>query len=349
MMKFKRGCGAVALVAASLAAWPGAGGGAVLGAVPAAAQSGGDPVAYSSALDVRPTFMGTVYDFRGGELDGQRGWLFRVWNRTGEPVRLDGLPGATRPGADAVLSVGAVYEGTGESAFRDDPGRWEFLFADGAEVLEPSPSGAFGDRPANIVIVTEADVERVVYTLGRRTATASLSAANVEEVELDGGAELDLPPHPGREGRATLQGIDSNGNGVRDDVEIAIAKTYSDPAVRALQMQGARGYARTLEIGASGSTYQTYAAQRYVNTKEAQIYSACLVYEEIANHEYAWSEDRGRELRAMMLNTRERIRAYDSFDDALGNKGGGTVIRNANITEEDCASVISGDFAGVDQ
>ena len=186
----------------------------------------------------------------------------------------------------------------------------------------------------------------------RRGAAARLGEACLATLCVVGcgsEADPDLPPHPGREGRATLQGIDSNGNGVRDDVEIAIAKAYSDPAVRALQMQGARGYARTLEIGASGSTYQTYAAQRYVNTKEAQIYSACLVYEEIANHEYAWSEDRGRELRAMMLNTRERIRAYDSFDDALGNKGGGTVIRNANITEEDCASVISGDFAGVDQ
>ena len=184
----------------------------------------------------------------------------------------------------------------------------------------------------------------------RRGAAARLGEACLATLCVVGcgsEADPDLPPHPGREGRATLQGIDSNGNGVRDDVEIAIAKAYSDPAVRALQMQGARGYARTLEIGASGSTYQTYAAQRYVNTKEAQIYPDCLVIERLAKgYEINWAGDRVRELRAMMLNTRERIRAYDSFDDALGNKGGGTVIRNANITEEDCASVISGASGG---
>ena len=91
------------------------------------------------------------------------GWLFRLWNREDAAVRLDGLPGTLTPPALSVLSAGAVYESTGASAFRDDPGQWRALFADGSEVIDPSPSGVYGDRPANIVVVTDANVDRVVY------------------------------------------------------------------------------------------------------------------------------------------------------------------------------------------
>ncbi|MDR3162380.1 MAG: hypothetical protein LBT81_00765 [Helicobacteraceae bacterium] len=38
----------------------------------------------------------------------------------------------------------------------------------------------------------------------------------------NGHSGVILPPDPGSEGRKTLEGIDSNNNGVRDDVEIAV-------------------------------------------------------------------------------------------------------------------------------
>jgi hypothetical protein len=37
---------------------------------------------------------------------------------------------------------------------------------------------------------------------------------------------INVPPAPGSEAKSTLTGIDVNGNGVRDEVEIALAQTY---------------------------------------------------------------------------------------------------------------------------
>ncbi|MFN3566585.1 MAG: hypothetical protein ACK4V1_11460 [Burkholderiaceae bacterium] len=46
-----------------------------------------------------------------------------------------------------------------------------------------------------------------------------------------------LPPHPGPAGNATVEGVDSNHDGIRDDIEIFIAENYgySERAVRALR------------------------------------------------------------------------------------------------------------------
>lgn len=46
-----------------------------------------------------------------------------------------------------------------------------------------------------------------------------------------------LPPHPGPAGNATVEGVDSNRDGIRDDIEIFIAENYgySERAVRALR------------------------------------------------------------------------------------------------------------------
>ncbi|AVR97644.1 hypothetical protein [Pseudoduganella armeniaca] len=47
---------------------------------------------------------------------------------------------------------------------------------------------------------------------------------------------IEMPPDPGEAGRATLAGIDSNGNGVRDDLERHIARHFGrdDKVLRAV-------------------------------------------------------------------------------------------------------------------
>src|SRR3989338_3416489 len=56
-----------------------------------------------------------------------------------------------------------------------------------------------------------------------------------------------LPPDPGAEADKTIQGIDANKNGIRDDVELAIFKTYPDSAkTRAVLLQ----YALALQMEA---------------------------------------------------------------------------------------------------
>ena len=54
-----------------------------------------------------------------------------------------------------------------------------------------------------------------------------------------------LPPDPGAEADKTIQGIDANKNGIRDDVELAIFKAYPDSAkTRAVLLQ----YALALQM-----------------------------------------------------------------------------------------------------
>ena len=57
-----------------------------------------------------------------------------------------------------------------------------------------------------------------------------------------------LPPDPGAEADKTIQGIDANKNGIRDDVELAIFKAYPDSAkTRAVLLQ----YALALQMEAT--------------------------------------------------------------------------------------------------
>ena len=69
-----------------------------------------------------------------------------------------------------------------------------------------------------------------------------------------------LPPDPGREGEKTLGGIDSDGDGVRDDVQryIALNWGHSERAVRALS-----GVAKAVQMEVlTGDSVSRYEAKR---------------------------------------------------------------------------------------
>src|SRR5207245_6549121 len=66
-------------------------------------------------------------------------------------------------------------------------------------------------------------------------------------------AVVPLPPDPGAEGRATLAGIDADGDGVRDDVQRYIALTYPNSAkTRAALTQSALALEAEV-LGVAGS------------------------------------------------------------------------------------------------
>lgn len=290
--------------------------------LPSKAQN---PQPYDGSQDLRPTFMGTAFNIQGGDFDGKRGYLFRIWNRSGQPIELDTIPDRFNQPIIGFLSVGAEYT-DGSLSFADRSLPNEVLFATGSEVLNPSPTGAFADRPANFIAIVEPTIDQLVFTLRRRTATASISNAVLETLlieppESDSGAlmvtELVLVQSNGTEGvfsitvandtaevvedlhisvlpatqaviiaddavdvgrikpgvqfspsdtfsasaanltdldltdfvfafddQSSLEGIDDNQNGVRDDVETLIDAVLSDnDMVRGFL----RGYAREVE------------------------------------------------------------------------------------------------------
>lgn len=130
---------------------------------------------------------------------------------------------------------------------------------------------------------------------------------------------LQLPPDPGGAGRATLEGIDSNGDGVRDDIERFIEFTYpadQEVMLRAALRKNARSLGKALRD--AGGTREVSVA----NSNENVLNIGCV-------HNVLYAIGRGEEandvavgLEAEFLNTLTRLRAYARYqDDIVGSVG----------------------------
>jgi hypothetical protein len=118
-----------------------------------------------------------------------------------------------------------------------------------------------------------------------------------------------LPPDPGEAGKQTLLGIDSDGDGVRDDVQRYIALTYPDePKVRAALTQFANQYQGLLPQADDRDAAYNHAVKlmRHLD---------CLVG--IKGEDFIKISPA---LRAVILNTRQRSLAYIKFSDNLGGQ-----------------------------
>jgi hypothetical protein len=120
-----------------------------------------------------------------------------------------------------------------------------------------------------------------------------------------------LPPDPGSAGKATLEGIDSNNNGVRDDVEIAIYKyaptSEQEPLRKALE-QEAKALQAAILAGSSGNSREIEKARRLIDKASDCIFvklGADGVYRPKINIE------------AKAVNTDKRAEAYFRFNQAL--------------------------------
>ena len=70
-----------------------------------------------------------------------------------------------------------------------------------------------------------------------------------------------LPPDPGAEADKTVQGIDANNNGIRDDVELAVFKEYPNSAkTRAVLLQ----YALALQMEATQPIVNTTIVDKVI-------------------------------------------------------------------------------------
>jgi len=117
--------------------------------------------------------------------------------------------------------------------------------------------------------------------------------------------ELLYPPDPGEAGKETLEGIDSDGDGIRDDIQRYIEITYSDqPTARAGLRQMAQNHQAAL-LAANDRT-----ASREIADEVSHSYE-CL-------EALGFGRFLGARLRAEVLNTTTRSRAYISYNQNLG-------------------------------
>lgn len=123
-----------------------------------------------------------------------------------------------------------------------------------------------------------------------------------------------VPPEPDAAvNNATVSGIDSNNNGIRDDVERWIAQTYPNSArMRAAVAQ----VAKSLQDYIITSSTMTRDSAYQAALKGGDAVS-CLVDSRAATNS---TSGRIKEIMAIQMNTRARTLSYYAFQDALGSR-----------------------------
>jgi len=125
-----------------------------------------------------------------------------------------------------------------------------------------------------------------------------------------------LPPKPDpKVNNSTLLGIDSNNNGVRDDVEIWIYQTYKDkhPIYIDIAMQSGRAYKKILEMPEKAIEIHSevaapqYCRAYYQNT--AKYFNEPLLVDK--------NENITNDVYMKYFNTDERMDTYDEYDTLL--------------------------------
>lgn len=133
-----------------------------------------------------------------------------------------------------------------------------------------------------------------------------------------------LPKDPGNEGKQTVQGVDADGDGLRDDVQIHIYKTYADASVRAATVRLAKAFQALLVTGTSNST----ALAAAVSMNRA---IDCLYF--LDNARFG---DHVDDVEEAVVNTGARARAYAKAGAFLsgGSYSVSTVANNSASCEE---------------
>jgi len=123
---------------------------------------------------------------------------------------------------------------------------------------------------------------------------------------VDTSVLANLPPDPGDAGKATLEGIDSDGDGVRDDVQRWIAITYPDSEKTRAALTQRTKTMQQFVLAASDPTASINLAVKMGKDR------SCLAY--IRSQDFY---DIAIEQKAIFLNTYERSKAWLTADKHL--------------------------------
>lgn len=153
-------------------------------------------------------------------------------------------------------------------------------------------------------IADDVTLELSLTVMDNQGASASTSTTVfVEEIDFDL-----LPPFPGRQSLATVEGIDSDSDGVRDEVEIALYGIYElETPIRELSQIGASALQLAVLAGASNDTDLAGTASIQMSK-----FIACLSFLEGVNKSRAIFMVEGT-----AANSQDRSNAMISYNDLL--------------------------------
>lgn len=141
-------------------------------------------------------------------------------------------------------------------------------------------------------------------TIHARVGSSTIAQPLPIQIIIATGGVGILPPDPGEAGKATLAGIDSNNNGVRDDVERYIWLTYPQSEKARTALSGVSKVFQGALLSASQSNASS-TTQGYLATASA---IDCLWYVRPDD-----AETVRRALFAQYLNTKSRSLAYVAY------------------------------------
>ncbi len=146
---------------------------------------------------------------------------------------------------------------------------------------------------------------------------------SISELYSNGFNLISLPKDPKEEGKKTLEGIDSNRNGVRDDVEIFVHENrFSSEAVNMAYMQKAKMFPSVILTKYDAPTRAENRERAIKAMYEMDKVSECeqAIYEkkyglgdDAFNDDYAFSI----KLQASVFNTEDRMKLYIEYNGLL--------------------------------
>ena len=168
-------------------------------------------------------------------------------------------------------------------------------------------------------------------TAGETNSTNSSSTTTSKPLEIINGHML--PPEPDETlNNSTLLGIDTNNNGVRDDVERWIYETYKDkhPIYIDIAMQAGRAYKKVLEtperaLEIHNEVNSATTCQIYYKYESKYFNEPILIQEDAVNRYFRLK---------IYYNTKERMDAYLQYDKLLS--GGVYTLLEAKEQKAQC-------------
>ena len=141
------------------------------------------------------------------------------------------------------------------------------------------------------------------------------------------GKHLPPPPDPAQVG-ATIEGVDANANGIRDDVELAIFEKYpNSPYTRAAELQYAMALQLYLTEVFNSETWKIAAEQ---TSRGHGCISLTYPRDDLETH-LRVVKSRTTEVENWMFNTVARKEKYDALDEFTTSFG----LKNTNVCDLD--------------
>jgi hypothetical protein len=165
-------------------------------------------------------------------------------------------------------------------------------------------------------------IGRVIYRNNQEKTDAQVIKIHNTKLTLDDVMGKNLPPDPGALVDATVQGIDANNNGIRDDVELAVFKEYPNSAkTRAVLLQ----YALALQMETIQPMINTVTATEVTREEDRSYQCIGEIFSRNDMKKFIEDDDKLISfIEEKQFNTQERkqsrkdfyknVRSYNSLD-----------------------------------